>query len=166
MTRAAIDLQIDTSALGRVRAAMAAEADGRTLSRQLTLAIKIEALPIVEQARRDILTSGSATVHREPIREAIANAIRTTVSLKGTTTGVKISAPRGKYPRGFRNAPGDFNRRDGWRHPVFGSDTWELQVGQPYWFDDAPENHKEAVRAAVLAVVDAMAERIALRSTR
>lgn len=147
-------------------AALRAESDGKALNRDLVRELRVVAEPAAAAARAAILSMGTSGLHHpEPaLRTAVAEHTKVTVRTGGRHPSVGVRASKTGMPRGFYNAPKRLNAAKGWRHQVFGQDTWVTQRGRPGWFDDTIARFKPAAERGAKSAMDDMAERISVRT--
>ncbi|MFA7117118.1 MAG: hypothetical protein WC140_07830 [Bacteroidales bacterium] len=146
--------------LGR---ALRAEENGKELRRQLTRNLRQAAGPARQAARAEV-RSVSSRGHAGPsIRTAIAQKIQVVAKVSGKTVGARVVARETPKVRGFRHAPRRFNSAKGWNHLVYRSGRTAHQRGKPGWFDKPIAARKPQYKRAVLAAMDATANRIARR---
>lgn len=150
-------------ALGR---ALAAEEDGKALRKELAANLRGALQPAADLARGNIM--GMRSVHGAGagpgLRQAIAKKIRPEIKLGGRWTGARVKAKKTPNIRGFRNAPKRTQKVGGWRTKSWDG-TWRVQVGKFDWFDRAMRGRDEVYRRRVLDAMEAMARRIAERSS-
>lgn len=159
------ELRTSIEGLDALVAAIRAEADGRELRRELAKNLREELKPAAVLAKSGIMSMRSAGPGASPaLRSSIAKKIRPEVKLGGRWSGARVKAFKTPGIRGFANAPKRTNRPSGWRHPLFGTDTWVTQHGKDQWFDRALEGRQAQYRAAIHNAMEAMAERIANRA--
>ena len=139
---------------------MRAEDDGKALSRDLVRELRAVAEPAMRAAQAAILSMGSKGKTVPSLRTTVAQHTKVRVRTSGKHPGVAIRADKNGMPRGFKNAPKRLNSAKGWRHQVFGTDTWVTQRGKPGWFDDTISAFKPAARKAAQEAMDNMARRI------
>lgn len=158
----AIEITVEQRVFQEVGRRLLAEADGKKLRRDLGKQIRRATLPIVAEAKSNILgmADGPARTQGMSLRAAIARDIKVQTRYTGRSAGARIRVTKKRMPRGFRNAPKRLNSGKGWRHPVFGSDTWVRQSGRPGWFDNATRKHHAEVRRAVLRAMKQAVDRI------
>lgn len=163
---AVIGVEMDTSALRGLGRALAAEADGKQLRKDLAREIrqslepgKAEVIGRVHAA----MPSGSSPREGPPLRAAVARSVKVEARLSGRSTGARIKVTKRGMPRRFVNAPKRLNADGGWSHPVFGRPETVTQRGAPGWFDDTLAGHGGRYRAAVVAAMESAARRIASR---
>lgn len=158
-----IGFEVDGQALKRVSMALAQEADGKQLKRDLAKNIRKSLAPAVAEARAGILSmpSKGLPVEGQPLRAAISRRIRAQAKLSGRYPGARVHVTKKGMPRGFELAARRTNRRKGWRHPVFGNtEVWAQQTGQPDWFDGPMRRGRSGYRRAVIAAMSEAARRI------
>lgn len=137
-----------------------AKAFDRDLGLRLRRNIRAAAKPAVDDVKRTVLEPppgdrpGSVGT-----RAAIAKGVslRIGTGLKGGAVTITASAralpPKRKAMLRLYNKPG------GWRHPVFGKDTWVHQQGRPY-FGSVILDHQAQIRAAVELALDQAASAV------
>lgn len=158
----AVELTVDQKGVQAVAKALAAEADGKKLRRQMSRNMRAALDPAVADARAGIQGMPSTTGGSPGLRQEIAKRIKAEARLTGRQTGARVKARQTPNLRGFRHAPKRTQSRKGWRRPVFGNrNAWVRQEGRRGWFDDAMTKRRREYRAAVKKAVDDMAKRIA-----
>lgn len=161
---AGVILSVDQKDMQKVVAALKAEADGKALRTELNKSLKAVLEPAKLGAATTIRAMPTKGTSDGSMREAMATSIKLAVNAVGARTGVNMIAPKGVYPRGFKNAAAAFNHAS-FRRPTRGrNSSWVTQVGMPGWFDHAAMEHQQEYKEAVEAVLQGMAERIAARS--
>lgn len=160
-----VEVSVRTEGLAPLLGALRAEEDGKKLRRDLARDMRGALKPAVAEAKASIMGMSTAGLSMAPaLRPAIARRIRAEVRLSGRSTGARVKAKKlSEDVRGFRNAP-KLTNRAGWRHPLWGGDTWVNQVGKLNWFDDPMQHHVREYRRAVMGAMEAMARRISARS--
>lgn len=148
----------------RVARALQEEADGKQWAAELREDLHKALEPGVAAARGAVLgMPSSGQPHEgEPLRVAVAHQVVAEVSL-GRSPGARIRVRKRGMPRGFANAGKRLNARRGWRHPVFASDLWVSQRGEPGWFDDTLRRLHPRLRAAAERALANRARRITRR---
>lgn len=162
----AVQLTIEQRALLELGRALKREADGKQLRRDLIRELKKPLAPAVAEIKAGVMSVGSGGLppaDGEPLRPAVTRRIRAEVKLSGHAVGVRVRARRTEAVRGFRNAPKRLNSPKGWRHPVYGTDRWVVQIGKPHYFDEPLESRRGEFRSAVLQAMDDTARRLTLR---
>lgn len=162
-----VEYTVDQQAIHAISAAMKAEADGKALRRDLLREMREVGKPLVPvlQAAVRSLPDVSPAAAAPPLRDAVARQITVGARMSGRYTGLKVTVGTKRDPRGFRFAGRRMNSRRGWKHPVFGTDTWVEQQGRQ-WFEPPIVERQWEMQAAVMAAVEAMARRIADRAHR
>ncbi len=157
-------IQPDHHQIARVARALQDEADGRQWRTELAADLHEALEPGVAAARGAVLGMPSTGLSHagEPLRVAVAQQVVSEVSL-GRTPSARIRVRKRGMPRGFANAGKRLNARRGWRHPVYGSDVWVAQRGEPGWFDDTMRRLHPRLRLAAERVLDKRARRITRR---
>lgn len=158
----AVALTIDQRALQAVVSALKSEEDGKSLRTQLNRTLKAALLPAKAEASSAIQGMPVKGDSDGSMRAAISSSLAISVRNTGKATGVSLSAPRGKYPRGFTQAPRRFNA-DAFRRQVYGNGTWVEQTGAPGWFDKSVQAHSSEYTEAVEETLVSMASRIIAR---
>lgn len=164
----AVEVKVDASDLQRFGRVLRQEADGKGLRRDLIREMRAAARPAVTSAKAAAVAIPSHGGPREgaPLRQSVAQQVRSQIRLSGRSTGVQIKVKKRNMPRGFKNAPQRLNRAQGWRHPVYGrrNNPWVTQTsGRPDWFDSTLRKQRDAVRARVHDAMERMAARLAAR---
>lgn len=148
-----------------VKTAMAAEADGKRLRLDLIRDLKVAVQPAQGQVKAQLRSwpsSSSATVS-PALGSYLAGQVTSQVRMTTRKAGVAIRIKKTPDLRNFRFASRMLNRAS-WRHPVFGRATWVTQTSaNPGFFDTTLAAGKAEYRAAVLAAITAMEQRIAAR---
>lgn len=161
-----VELTIEQRALLELGRALKRESDGKELRRDLIRELKKPLAPAVAEIKSGVMAIGAGGLppgEGEPLRTAVVRRIRAEVKLSGKAIGVRVRARRTESVRGFRHAPKRLNAAKGWRRPVFGTDRWVVQFGNPGYFDRPLEGRKPEFRAAVLQTMEATARRIKIR---
>lgn len=161
-----IGVEVDRDSLRRATRELTAASDGKRLRREMAAVMRRALDPAVAEARAAVMSIPSARSGSPPLRAGIAARIRAEVRLSGRSTGARVRARRTPHIRGFDHAPKRTQSRRGWRRPAFGSETWVTQRGRVRWFDDAVKRRAGESRAAVKAVLDDFARRLADRIGR
>lgn len=163
-----LHLTIEQEAMRDLGRALAKEADGKALRKELIANLRVAVGPAVDDAKSSIMEMSSLGGERDgpPLRRSIADRIRIEVRFSGRATGIRVAAKTKGMPRGFEHAPRRTNRAGGWRHKVFGRETWVTQIGKPLWFDDAMRAGRPRYRKAVFKVMENMRDRINARMKR
>ena len=164
MTGEPAAITVDTDQLAQFARILNDEAEPKKLRRELAKEMRGALQPAVQEARSSInaLAHTSQANPSPALGSSIARNIKAEVRLSGRSTGARVKVKKLRNVRGFVNAP-KLTNRDGWRHKVFGRDIWVEQRGKPDWFDDAMNDNKAHYQAAVMAVLNAWAARIARR---
>jgi hypothetical protein len=163
-----VEIRADADSLVQLGKALRKEEDGKELRRDLIRALKVPLVPAVAEIKSGLLSmsSGSLRPGKESLRRAAARKVTTQVKLSGFAAGVRVRARKTPAVRGFANAPKRLNQAKGWRHRVFGRNTWVIQFGKPHYFDDPLRHRRAEFRAAVVAAMNDTARRIADRAQR
>jgi hypothetical protein len=151
------------------------EEDGAVMRREFVRNLRKAVTPAVQEAKSSIMSMPSGGLREKGggLRASIQKQIKTQVSLTTRRAAVKVKVKKGKFPRGFNNAPKATQMATGWRHPVvqrpLGKGVhgplpparWVAQVGKPGWFDEPLRSHRARYRAAVEEAMRHTADRIA-----
>lgn len=159
-----VGLSVEQQGLNSLARELKQAEDGKRLRRDLSKAMRGALDPAVEQIKAGVMAvpSGSSTPTSGPgLRSSVAKQIKAQATLTGRRTGAKIAAKRTPGVRNFRHAPKRLNARKGWRRPVFGSNTWVTQMGNPGYFDDPITDRRGEFRTAVLDVMEDFAATVA-----
>lgn len=158
-----IEIQADQRTFNALARALAAEAGGDALRRDLAADLREELAPAVSEVRSRLLASGSGGLpHGEPLLPAIAAGVKVDVRVGKRAARARIRASKRGMPRDFVNAPKRFNERS-FRHHVFGREGWVEQVGAPGWFDDPLHDRQGKYRRAVERAMERCVRRITRR---
>ncbi|MFG1898696.1 hypothetical protein ACGFIP_32280 [Micromonospora zamorensis] len=157
-------IEPDHRSFNRVARALDEESGGDLWRAELATELHAVLEPGVSAVRGALMgmASGLDDGH-EPLRQAVAGGVESTVRLDGKRAGARIRAKKTQL-RGFANAPKRLNSRRGWRHPVHGADVWVTQQGQAGWFDDPLRRLRPRLRAAAVRTLDNRARRISRRA--
>ena len=173
MAGPAIQLSIEQRDLARLALALKTAENGAELRRDLIAELRAVIKPAADEAKsnvRGIATSPRAKHTKKNIAggeatslgDAVARGVGTQVRLAsggGKAVGVTVKAKKSGMPRNFINAPKRLNAQK-FRHKVFGRDVWVDQIGRPQWFDGPMKSRKSEARAACIAAMERMAQRI------
>lgn len=139
------------------------------LKRRMRAAADKAALEVQAEVLKAPVTPGkrsrSSDHRRASLRAGIAGGVKVQIATGTTKVGVFIRATGSHLPPDQRVLVRAYNRRGGWRHPVFDRTArsgllrrkravWVNQTGRPY-FESVIEKQRSALDAAVR---DAMAE--------
>jgi hypothetical protein len=160
-----IQLSLDQLALEFVEGALAEEQDGKQLKRELGEQLKLAVEPALPIIRGELMTMGGTLPASPPLRTSVIGAMSTKVRYSGAAPGVRVAISRKGMPRGFTDAARRINRGS-WSHPVYGrSGSSVTQQGVEGFFDRPLEDRVDEMRRGVEQAVEAMAQRIASRSS-
>lgn len=115
---------------------------------------------VIVQDMQGNARSTPGTVSSEPrahpwqLREDIAQGIKITLST-GAKAGIIIRATKGSLPPAQAAMLKAWEAQKGFRHRVYGGDTWVAQTGHPYFGIIARKHRDDATRAAVSALQEA-----------
>jgi hypothetical protein len=109
--------------------------------------------PLLRKELRERLKAAAETVAQDaraeiaPTSQTVANSIIVEVKLGKTKQSVAVVAKGSRMPEGHEALPdlleGRQGRRDGFRHPVFGTDTWVTQPTHPFIAPSAQKREAE-----------------------
>lgn len=159
----AMDVTVEgIESLGR---ALAAEADGKQLRKELSANLRGALQPAADMAKSNIMSMRSqhGAGGGPGLRQAIAKKVRPEVKLGGRWSGARVKAKKTPNIRQFRNAPKRTQKPGGWRAQSWGGE-WRVQVGKFEWFDRAMHGRDDVYKQRLLDAMNAMAQRIADRA--
>lgn len=123
---------------------------------------------LVTRLRREMRQSGDEIIRGQQaelakggpsstgLRDEIASGLKVRVVAGSTRQGVDIKTS-GPKRAGYNLAR--LMQARGFRHPVFGTDTWAEQSGHPYFFEPATDELRDLMRNRLQkAIEDAIAE--------
>jgi hypothetical protein len=159
-----IEMSVSAEGIQVLGRALAAEADGKALRKELAKNMRAALNPAAEMAKSGIMSMRSQGHGQGPgLRTAIAKKVRPEVKLGGRWTGARVKAKKTRNIRGFANAPKRTQKVGGFRTKDWNG-SWRTQVGRFQWFDRAMTGRNEVYRQAVHEAMEAMARRIADRA--
>jgi len=133
--RSPIEMGVTVEGIEALGRALAAEADGKALRKELAANLRGALAPAADLAKSGIMAMRSEGPAESPgLRTAIAKKIRPEVKLGGRWTGARVKAKKTPTVRGFRNAPKRTQRPGGWRTKSWDG-SWRTQIGK-FDFDD------------------------------
>lgn len=101
------------------------------------------------------------------LRASIARAVHIKIADKGWKVGVRVRVDGTKLPADQKYLPRGLDSVKGWRHPVFGTDSWAQQYGNPPgWFTSTAKAHRPLVQKRLERVVAKYANELAARINR
>ena len=110
----------------------------------------------IEDMRRTIASGPGSG--RTGVRAAISAGLRTAVVTGKRRQGVRLTGTAAKLPESRKPMLRLYNKPT-FRHRVFGSDTWALQRGRPF-FGSTIKRHEDAMSEAVWAALEDAARQI------
>lgn len=133
---------------------LAADQFDKGIIRGLRKRIKLITADGVEAVKRvlDEDTPGGVPPFSESARDEIKSSIRTQVLFGARTGGVRISIGASALPAEHQAILKAYNKPT-FRHPVFGSSTWVVQTGRPY-FGAALYGRREEMQVQIIAAVN------------
>jgi len=157
-------ITVDQQALEFVEGAISLEADGKQLKKEFGTNLKAAVEPILPVIRSELMTMGGNIPVEPPLRTTVANAMSSRVRYSGNSPGVRVQISRKGMPRGFDDAARKINQ-GAWLHPLWGREgTAIMQLGVSDFFDGPLRAGQPEMREAVVAALEAMAQRIADRA--
>jgi len=100
------------------------------------------------------------------LRQSIARSLRIVVKDSGYSqqVGVRITTDGSRLPRGETYLPRGLDSIKGWKHPVYGTDTWVTQYGNPPgWFRSTAAAHRPLAARRINNTVQKYAAELAAR---
>jgi hypothetical protein len=162
--RSPIEMGVSVEGFQALGRALAAEADGKALRKELAANLRGALAPAADLAKSGIMGMRSEGPSESPgLRTSIAKKIKPEVKLGGRWSGARVKAKKTPTVRGFRNAPKRTQRTGGWRTKSWDG-TWRTQVGKFQWFDRAMAGRDALYKQRILDAMEAMARRIADRA--
>lgn len=140
------------------RAAAALREEDARFPGELRRVIAQRVKPYVQRVKanvRNIPTHGTRhTGLRRRVARGVSAKVRTGRT-PGVTIQTRMSDPaEAGIPRGL-------DRREGWRHPVFGNnDTWVQQTTGGSWFRQTLSNSQGAMREGIVGEINDMLNRV------
>jgi hypothetical protein len=160
-----IELSLDQLALEFVEGAIAEEQDGKRLKRDFGEQLKLAVEPALPIIRGELMSMGGTLPTSPPLRTSVIAAMSTKVRYSGASPGVRVAISRKGMPRGFTDAARKINQ-GAWLHPLWGREgTAVTQLGVDDFFDRPLRDRRPEMRDAIERAVEAMAQRIASRSS-
>lgn len=86
-------------------------------------------------------------------RAALSAATKASVSFAQRGGSVKIVTSGSRLPEPHKAILAAYNMRQ-WRHPVFGTDTWDTQTGNPYFYGAVMGAGTKEMREGIEAAID------------
>lgn len=102
---------------------------------------------------RRVVASGPGR-GRTGVQAGIQAGLRTAVATEKRTQGVRITGTAARIPEGHKPMLRLYNKPS-FRHPVFGSGTWVVQRGRPYFGSVIKPHEPEITEAVFDALEDA-----------
>jgi len=90
---------------------------------------------------------------RGRMRSLLAAGTRVAVSFAKSGGSVKVVTSPSKLPDAHQAIHAAYNMHS-WRHPVFGSDTWDAQQGRPYFYGAVMGAGYKEMRKGIEAAID------------
>lgn len=158
-----IQLSAEQEGLQSLGRALREHADGKRIRRELGKNMRDALTPAVDEIKSGLMatSSGSVPTEGEPLRAGVAKKIKAEARFSGKATGARVRARKTQGIRGFANAAKRLNSAKGWRHPVYGTNTYVTQTGNPNYWDDPLDENQDQYRKAVLEVMENTAREIA-----
>lgn len=173
---------------GEMRKAMSAEA--RAIAKPILNDMRSEVLALDSHAKSGGGTAGAKRtakalgkaesafgysdrqIHRTGgrsggLRQAVARSLRIVVKDSGFKVGVRIRTEGSRLPSDQRYLPRGLDSVKGWRHPVFKTDEWVTQYGNPPgWFMSTAKAHRPMAERRMRKAVDKYVKELAVRLNR
>lgn len=161
-----IELSSDQQALKDLGRAVAAEADGKTLKRELAKRLRGIMDPLKSEVVRRLMATGGGGHPGQSMRQAVAKQVRAGVRFSGRNTGVNLVQRARGMPREFPYAGRAMNRDEGWKPRTLGGATAQQYATPAGWFDEPTKDTRADAQRQVKAAMDDMARRLAARAQR
>lgn len=100
---------------------------------------------------------------RTTVRREIGRGIGLRIGVASRGAAVTIAASGRNLPEKHRPMLRLYNKRKGWRHPIFGRGRWVAQQGRPF-FGAVIIEHRVAMQKAVLDAMDEAARALARKN--
>lgn len=150
---------------------MRAEADGKTLKRELTKTLRQGAEPLkgeLQLAVRAIPAKHNIDREGVSLRQAVARKMAVQVRYGGRYAGVRVVQKGTPEVRGFKLAGRKLNQSKAWRHPIYGrranpEDWVEQKSRRPGWFDTTARASHARMKQKAIFAVEGMAGQVAAR---
>lgn len=165
---AVIEFEVDRqrNGLTALSRALAAEADGKALKRDLAKNLRTIMQPLRAQVIRRLMSTGGSSHAGQSMRDAIARQTRAGVRFSGRNTGVNLVQRARGMPRGFNMAGRAMNRTEGWNPTTLGGTTVHQHARPAEWFDEPTHASVDEARRATQDAMEDMARRLAERARR
>lgn len=115
--------------------------------------IRTAGRPALNDVRRAALALPDVSSAKRRDNQSIRRMISKATRLQVRVSGIRIVVDRTKLPADSSMLPQAFESRKGWRHRVFGTDTWVHQPGHP-WFRKTLKRHEQDFRRAIEKAMD------------
>lgn len=163
----AMEVKVDDRGLRELAAAIREEANGKQLRKDLIKSLRTAVEPGVRAVQGRLRSmphhSHLASAPTPGLGTYLAGRTRAQVKLTGRSAGVAVRIPQTPQLRGFKFAARRLDRGH-WRHQVFGKGIWVSQVSPiPNYMDTTLTRDKAKYRAAVVAAMDDMRDRLGRR---
>lgn len=166
MARGELEVSVDDQAMRDLARVIRRESDGKQLRKDLIADLKraVEPGQSAVQGKLRAVPHRSATQSRPALGSYLASRTKVQVRLSGRAPGVKVRIGQTPNIRGFKMAARRLNRTH-WRHMVYGNkEVWVDQKSPiPGFFDDTLAAGRSRYRAAVVATLKSMADRLTVR---
>lgn len=88
------------------------------------------------------------------LRASIARAVHVKIADTGWKVGVRVRVDGTKLPADQKYLPRGLDSVKGWRHPIYGTDKWAQQYGNPPgWFTSTAKAHRPMAERRMKALV-------------
>ena len=119
--------------------------------------------------RVKVVTDKKATkaLGRSGLRASIARAVHIKIADTGWKVGVRVRVDGTKLPADQKYLPRGLDSVKGWRHPIYGTDRWAQQYGNPPgWFTSTAKAHRPMAERRMKALVAEYVKQLAARIDR
>lgn len=163
-----IELSVDEvgDGLRAVARAVAAEADGKQLKRELAAELRKIAEPLRQRQIQRLMAIPSKGHPGQGLRDSVARQTKAGVRFSGRNVGVHIQQRARGMPRNFRFAGRALNRAEGWQPQALGGVRIQQFARPVEWFDQPTRGVEADFVRAVHGVIENMARRLAARASR
>lgn len=166
MGKGHVEVTVDDSGLKALMRVMRQEVDGKQLRKDLIAELRTAVGPGVSavQGRLRAVPHRGAAKASPALGTYLASRVKPQVRLGGRAAGVRVRIAQTPNLRGFKLAARRLTRTS-WRHKVFGNpEVWVTQKSPiPGYFDDTLARGRSEYRAAVVAALKDLSNRLTAR---
>lgn len=152
------DVEVHVISGDEVRRVIAAlKEQDAALPRKIRSALRRESQDAMDMVRAKVLAIQPTTTQHTGLRRRVARGVRLRFnrSLSSARIITTMADPEeAALPRGL-------DTPSGWRHPVFGTDTWVTQTTGGDWFRETIADHRDEFVNAFAEVLDEARDMIA-----